>query len=126
MTASAWAPCLLLVGLALVSGCAAPETSRGSDGTVQARDDVFVPAALSGAAATPVEWENVGRNFHTVTVQKPGAPPRTYLFDQEIQPRQTATFSFPEAGTYDVFCRYHSQGAAGDFASGMVMKVTVT
>ena len=117
----------LLLLLLSLAGCTTPRGDGDSKpGVIQAKDDVFSPAQFAASVGKDVEWKNVGKNFHTVTVQTPGAAPRTYVFDEEIQPGESVTFSFPEPGTYDLFCRYHSQGAAGDFSGGMVMKVTAT
>lgn len=90
------------------------------------KDNIYDPATYETRANVLVTWKNVGQATHTVTVREPDGASGDRLYDKElIGPGGTAQFAFPHSGTYYVFCSYHSQGAAGDFSGGMVMKVVV-
>lgn len=112
-----------LLPLVSLAGC---NSAPVDPSLVKARDDFFEPATFALVAGATVTWKATERNAHTVTVQEPNAPPGTYLYDKVLNPGDSTNFAFTTSGTYDVFCRYHSSGAHGDFASGMVMKVTVS
>lgn len=112
---------ILLMAVPLV-GCAedgaAPED--GEDETVQvaALDNEFDPASVSLSLNGMVEWTNQGDAAHTVEIEHEDG--EMMLHSEEIQPGDTTSFVFEEAGTYDVWCAYH--GSAGQ---GMAMTVTV-
>lgn len=116
---------ILLLGLA---GCVSSTPQYpGASGTVALKDDFFEPIGYAAKVGDPVLWKNQGRNTHTVTVQNPDGSKGDYLYNRElIKPGESVSYAFPEPGTYDVFCTYHSQGAQRDFSGGMVMKATVT
>lgn len=63
-----------------------------------------------------------------MTVQKAGSttPDDTLEDSGDLAPGASFSFAFPSPGTYDVYCRYHSQGGQAVFTGGMVMQVTVT
>lgn len=118
---------ILAASTLLLAGCASKNTTgAGGSKPITMKDDFFEPVTYDAASGELVKWKNVGKGTHTVTVQKPGGGKGEYLYNKElIGPAGTAEFTFPGPGTYDVFCIYHSQGAAGDFSGGMVMKVVV-
>lgn len=134
------AACGLLLAAVALAGCTAPGGKGGGAGPpaattstdpgdfhVAARDNAFEPPNSSAVVGVPVLWKNVGLAHHTVTVQRPGGAAGDWLADSnDLEPGARFSYTFAGAGTYDVFCRYHSQGDKGVFdASAMTMKVTV-
>jgi plastocyanin len=89
--------------------------SAGGDETVEARDDFFDPEAIHVPAGTRIEWPNTGRNAHTVTADDGS-------FDSgNLPPGKEYALSFPKAGVYRYFCRYH--GSAGGLGMAGVVLV---
>jgi plastocyanin len=79
--------------------------------TVKAQDDYFDPDILRVAVGTTVEWQNTGRNPHTVTADDGS-------FDSgNMDPGVEWSHQFTQAGVYRYYCRYHGakggQGMAG-------------
>ncbi len=129
------APLVVLAALSMaLAGCSAPETNQAgstteadvADQEIEAGDNVFVPQTYETTVGTTVKWRNTGQGHHTVTVQKPGGANGEWLVDSgDMAPGATFSYPFPAGATYDVFCRYHSQGANGVFPENeMTMKVT--
>lgn len=120
---------LSTLALLWLAACASPQVNPPAANAVELKDNVFAPDALTVATGATVTWKNVGRNSHTVTILDPDDEGGAYLKDQEdpgLGPGESTTFAFTEAGTYKVFCRYHSPFRGGDFTTGMVLRVTVT
>lgn len=119
--------------LLALGGCAGREAPANADcappapAHVRLCDDVFAPRTAAASPSKPVEWTNAGTHHHTVTVERRGSttPGDTLTDSGDLAPGATYSFAFPAAGTYDVFCRYHSQGGQAVFAAGMVMRVVV-
>ena len=86
--------------------------SRGAGREVKMVDFQFRPATVRIKAGGAVTFVNESKLTHTATCQ--GCP----LDTGDVQPRTLHTLTFPRAGTYQLFCRYH-----GD--KGMVAQVTV-
>lgn len=111
---------LLAVPLA---GCAQGGDAPAEDGgtethDVAAVDNDFEPAQLSVSPGDEVVWTNEGEIDHTVEVQLEGE--QETLHSEEIEAGQSTSFTFDDAGTYDVWCRFHGQPG-----QGMAMTVTV-
>jgi plastocyanin len=121
----------VLMLVAIITACSpasspAPTSSAQSKSTsaassptsqvikVEAFDDFFRPEKITIAAGTQVTWVNVGKRNHTITYQN--------LFDVDIKPGETFTFTFDKAGTYQYYCVTHSESDH----DGMVGTVTVT
>jgi len=66
----------------------------------------FVPAEITITAGTTVVWTNNDAGvLHTATAGMRGNP--TGLFDASLNPGETFSFTFEEAGTYDYYCIPH-------------------
>jgi plastocyanin len=88
----------------------AARAGYGSGGTetVEAKDDFFDAEAVHVPVGTTIEWENIGREPHTVTADDGSYDSGNMAGGDEF--RQTFTLS----GVYSYFCRYHgSQGGIG-------------
>lgn len=98
---------LLLSVLAV--GCAStpaasPAPAEGSGITIT-KSFSFDPQQLSVNRGTSVTWTNTDTTTHTVTSGTPGN--QTGKFDQRVEGGKTFTFTFADAGTYEVFCNIH-------------------
>ena len=67
---------------------------------VEARDYWFEPTYLTVAAGTTVTWTNYDDESHTVTND-------LGLFDDEIWPGDTWSYTFSEPGVYFYYCQPH-------------------
>lgn len=115
---------VLLTICALVtsfSGC-----TMGGGEKVSAKDNMFEPNTLSIKQNTEVTWTNDGNNAHAVAIHKVPDPVTTTKKNDELPKGTSTSYKFEETGTFHVYCKYHSGGAAGSFSNGMVMTVTVT
>lgn len=110
--------------LALVlSGCSTQRVTGPED--VHALDNRYDPVSFTIKENDKVKWTNHGQNPHTVTIHKAGDSFTTTKKDTPIAVGTSTEFTFTEEGTYHVYCKNHSAGAAGSFNDGMVMTVTV-
>lgn len=80
-----------------------PQSSRpGCD----KNDSCFVPSTLTITHGQSVTWENQDSGFHTVTSGTYENPDG--LFDSgHIDPDNSFTYTFKNAGTFDFFCSLH-------------------
>jgi plastocyanin len=103
-----WVPFLLV--LALFIADSAQQTAAQQPGAVSLHDNFFDPTTTDVVVGATVAWTNAGQGEHTVTSD-------TGVFDsgqeksQRINPGQTFSFTFTQAGTYPYHCALH--GAAG-------------
>ncbi|MEV4127312.1 hypothetical protein [Nocardia sp. NPDC049707] len=68
--------------------------------TIEHQDYTGTPPITPGAVLTVVNLDSVK---HSITSKRPG------LFDHEIGPGQTITFTAPdEVGSHPFYCRYHA------------------
>jgi plastocyanin len=68
---------------------------------VQVVDFAFEPANVTVSVGATVTWTNIGTRPHTVTADN-GA------FDSgRLDPGETFSYTFNEAGTFDYFCGFH-------------------
>jgi plastocyanin len=104
-------------------GFDAGTTSDGPQATVveivASGGDRFLPATVTIPAGSTVRFRNGDNEDHTSTsgassqsTDNPGA-----LFDQVMRPGDSFEFTFPSAGTFPFFCRFHE---------GEGMKGTIT
>lgn len=78
----------------------------------------FTPADRQVEAGTTVTWINQSNMSHTVTSGENGT--HDGLFDSgSVDPDETYSYTFNEAGTYDYFCQPH-------VGQGMTGTITVT
>ena len=110
-------PALLLLAFVL-SGC----SSGGDDNDVEVDDDYFEPEETTIDAGTTLhfEVESGAEHGHTITIHKVGDPVTTLLENKTVRAGDALDFTFSQAGTYHVWCRFH-----GTMTSGMHMLVTV-
>jgi plastocyanin len=76
----------------------------------------FRPAKLSVEAGGAITFANDSKLTHTAVC--PGCGSDGALDSGDIQPGMFKTLTFPKAGTFQLFCRYHGE-------QGMVAEVTV-
>ncbi len=69
-------------------------------------DRCYIPSLIVIEKGKPVTWVNEDSAFHSVTSGFYDAP--TELFDSgHLDPFESYTLTFDEAGTYDYFCTLH-------------------
>jgi plastocyanin len=74
---------------------------QGQETTVSIQDFFFSPAQITVQPGTTVTWMNNGQAPHTVTADDGS-------FDSEtLQPGQSFSFTFANAGTFSYFCEIH-------------------
>lgn len=112
--------------LLVMAGCTGPTSTPANE--VRAEAASFAPRELSIPAGEAVTWRVTSDNHHTVTIAHPNGTAGAALADSEdLAPGATFSFEFEGAGTYHIYCRYHSQGAQGVYdPAEMTMTVTVT
>jgi plastocyanin len=93
----------------------------GQDLMVSLVDNRFVDGNKTIPAGSSIMYMNDGSHGHTVTIHWVGEPATVTRLNQTLQPGQDVTFTFDQAGTYHVWCRFH-----GQMTSGMASVVTVT
>jgi plastocyanin len=72
----------------------------------------FVPRTITVAPGTTVRWVSRGREVHTVTS-------RNELFNHELPPGGTFSYTFMRPGTYRYYCRPHERmGMVGTVVVG--------
>jgi plastocyanin len=89
--------------------------SAGNTETVEARDDFFDAEAVHIPVGTTVEWDNTGRNPHTVTADDGSKD------SGNLAPGQEFAITFNEPGVFAYYCKYH--GAAGGIGMAGVILV---
>ena len=87
--------------------------SQGSGLKVRIVDFRYRPAVIRIAAGGAITFQNDSTLVHTASCIGCRAD------SGDIQPGTLRTVTFPNAGTYQLFCRYHGQ-------RGMVARLTVT
>lgn len=80
---------------------------------------MFDPVELSVATGTEVVWDVVGPAPHTVTFLSAVAN-GTLPDSGDLAPGETFRVTFPTAGTFAYWCRYHSDGRTGMVGSVVV------
>ena len=112
----------LTLALVLVIGASAitsRQTAAQQPGAVSLHDNFFDPTTIDVAAGSTVVWDNSGQGEHTVTSDA-GVFDSGQEKSQWLNPGQTFSFTFPQAGTYPYHCALH--GAAGGIGmSGTVV-----
>jgi plastocyanin len=120
----------LLVALSIVvllAGCtgstygSSSTPTAGGAKTVGLYDNYFEDGNATVAKGASILYKNEGKNPHTVTVHWVGEPLTTFRLDKTLQPGESVSFTFVDAGTYHVWCRFH-----GAMTSGMATVVHAT
>jgi plastocyanin len=122
----------LLLALSIVmllagcTGSTVTDTTSASPGGATSRkvdlyDNRFEDGNLTLTKGATITYRNEGEHGHTVTVHWVGEPVTTLRLDKTLQPGETVDFTFKDAGTYHVWCRFH-----GMMTSGMATVVKVT
>lgn len=96
-------------GLSLTAAASIPEVA------VRVEDGRFVPGAapqegvpsIVVPVGTTVRWENRGNLRHTATHAADGFPLPDGLFDIALEPGEDGTYTFADAGRYEVICVPH-------------------
>jgi plastocyanin len=105
----------------LAAGCTAtssvtPTPSGPAPVTVILVESTFVPPngtmvdgrpALTIPVSTTVTWTNLDLIDHTATEYLNGFPKPEARFDLELAPEASGSYTFDEAGTYEVGCVPH-------------------
>ena len=90
-----------------------PEASLAQEASVSALDNVYDPTTLEVDKGTTITWTNNGEAPHTVTASDGS-------FDSgNLDPGDSYTQTFDEAGEVDYFCEYHGT-ADGEGMAGIV------
>ncbi len=82
--------------------------------SVTIQDSQFSPKVLTVKKGTTVTWTNQGQMKHTVTADDGKS------FDHQLDPGQSFSFTFDQAGTFAYYCRFHG-GPGGAGMSGSVV-----
>lgn len=128
-----WIATLLATTLAL-AGCASTQDGSqpygggngggadgGDGGMGQGETVVAANVSMTGSEYEPmqvqvspgdtVRWTNEDPYEHTVTIREENTSQK--LKDTNVPSGESTTFTFEEAGTYQVWCRYHGQPGSG-------------
>lgn len=110
---------LLLITVACAASPAAtlaPKASAAPPVTVILEESQFVPPggedidgvpSLTIPVGTTVTWTNIDPIDHTATEYLDGFPKPDSLFDFELPSEASESYTFTEAGTYEVGCVPH-------------------
>jgi plastocyanin len=93
-------PSITVWGLETVSVASAQQSTN----SVTIQNFSFSPASITVTPGTTVTWTNKDTTAHTVTADS-GTGPNS----SQLQPNQTYTFKFDQAGTYAYHCSIHPQ-----------------
>jgi FtsP/CotA-like multicopper oxidase with cupredoxin domain len=69
--------------------------------TVAIKDNFYTPNILRVTAGTTVHWDHQGKVEHTITSQS------GYFDSGSLNNGETFSYTFPQPGRYDYFCRFH-------------------
>lgn len=91
------------------SASASQSAPAGNEMTVTLQNFAFSPTTLTVPVGSTVTFTNNDSTKHTATNGKDGQKAANSLFDLQLDPGSSDTFTFATAGTYDVTCTIHSQ-----------------
>ena len=89
------------------SEAAEPSEAAGTEETVRLSQFAFDPEELTIAAGTEVSFVNADSAAHTVTEGSDGTAAEDPIIDEELQQNGSTSFTFDEAGTYQITCLFH-------------------
>jgi plastocyanin len=103
----------MTLATALLGGCAgaapSPEAPVATATVDLPASYRFVPAAIRVAPGATVTWTNHDHFTHNVTFLDGGLPSEPL----QLKPDASATFTFPNAGTFRYQCSLHPQDMQG-------------
>jgi plastocyanin len=94
---------------ATASAAASGSGVAGGEMTVSLQNFAFSPTTLTVPVGSTVTFTNNDGTKHTASQGKDGQKADGALFDLQLDPGASDTFTFDTAGTYDVTCTIHSQ-----------------
>jgi len=94
---------------AAASEAAVPSEAAGEEPTVRLVQFAFDPEELTVAAGTEVTFANADAAAHTVTEGTGGTAAEDPIIDDELSQNGSTSFTFDEAGTYEITCLFHDQ-----------------
>jgi plastocyanin len=89
------------------SEAAEPSEAAGEQATVRLSQFAFDTEELTIAAGTEVTFENADSAPHTVTEGTNGVAADDPIIDEELGQDASTSFTFDEAGTYEITCLFH-------------------
>ena len=92
---------------AAASEAAEPSEAAGAEETVRLAQFAFDPEELTIAVGTTVNFVNADSAAHTVTEGTDGTAVADPIIDEELEQGGSASYTFDEAGTYDITCKIH-------------------
>ena len=92
---------------AAASEAAEPSDSAGTEETVRLSQFAFDPEELTIAVGTTVRFVNADSAAHTVTEGTDGTAVDDPIIDEELEQGGATSYTFDEAGTYDITCKIH-------------------
>ena len=97
----------LLVAAVLVSGCAQKPVEQIKNETVIIKDFAFNPQNITIKSGATITWVNEDSVTHDVTNDAYGDVGVSELFDIDLEPGQSRSFTFTETGEYNYHCAIH-------------------
>ncbi len=94
---------------ATASAATTESGSAAGEMKVSLQNFAFSPTTLTVPVGGTVTFTNNDSTKHTATNGKDGKKADAALFDLQLEPGASGTFTFDTAGTYDVTCTIHSQ-----------------
>ena len=92
---------------AAASEAAEPSEAAGAEETVRLAQFAFDPEELTIAVGTTVNFVNADSAAHTVTEGTDGTAVEDPIIDEELEQGGSTSYTFDEAGTYDITCKIH-------------------
>lgn len=89
------------------SEAAEPSEAAGEEATVRLSQFAFDTEELTIAAGTEVSFVNADSAAHTVTEGTDGVAADDPIIDEELTQNGATSFTFDEAGTYEITCLFH-------------------
>jgi plastocyanin len=90
----------MVVLLVFASGCVA-STQQKTEQKIVIENFAFNPQNVTVSAGTIITWENKDSVTHDVTIDNG-------LFDHDLNPGETFSFTFNTTGTYAYHCDIHT------------------
>ena len=119
---------LLLVGLLAALGLPAlaaadsPQQSSGQQVSIEMTEFMFMPMSFSATAGQPIQItaHNAGKFPHNVSFQLGSQTMQVFPANVPAGQTQTASFTFPSAGQWRMFCPVDSHAQRGMVGTGDV------